>query len=772
MSKIPDIEVLCFNGSYDTRKNSPGSQYSTITLSEIVNRVRKPTTLHKQHAPAIIPSSYREHDARSHGVQRENGSFHLLCIDIDTGSHCLEAVKTALEDLLGDCAIIVYSTASSSSENKKWRALIPIAKPLLGSQYTATQSTLFDLLAKVGIECDRSLDRTGQPIYLPNIPSDRRDHTLNGAPPLFYEYDIRDGEALDLTTTAIPALREAKEKEENERFQKKIEEANQRRGLSELMGITVAVSQIEIYNRDNPLDETLERYGYTYGGNDNWRSPHQQGKTFATKIYGSKWFSLSTSDGDIGRPAGCGARFGSAFDLYVHYEHRGSLKEAYRSLKSKHKAHLLASVRADQQCAEPENCNLEVTELSSGTDDKTPLNNINSNIITTPNELTRQTKVEQQKDRVRRFEEALADLELNPDQRDLRTRAIHYYADLDSIDKVLAEDQLTRVTGLNKMTLRSAAKEASAATNGPSDLTHSEIVDVLLKEYHLQSNAPIGNGGSMFFYDVSGIWKSKRLSDIEIQIGREFRSQKNSKRTTDYNGIAKLLYISTEDPEFFNNANPGICTTEGFWEVSGKEVVKVPHSRENRARHQLAIEPDFSDEPKLFKSLLLDAFDDPTNKGAADEQLRLIRQLFGAAILGLQTNLQRAVFLYGTAGSGKSLTLRVLERLFNPSDVTVVSLHEMDQDYKKATLAHKRLNIVPELDADKPIPSAAFKATLGEDRLNARLPYHVPFTFKCEAACWFNGNMKPMTRDHGDAFYRRWIIIPRFNFEVQLPVTC
>ena len=158
MSKIPDIEVLCFNGSYDTRKNSPGSQYNTITLSEIVNRVRKPTTLHKQHAPAIIPSSYREDDARSHGVQRENGSFHLLCIDIDTGSHCLEAVKTALEGLLGDCAIIVYSTASSSSENKKWRALIPIAKPLLGSQYTATQSTLFELLAKVGIECDRSFE--------------------------------------------------------------------------------------------------------------------------------------------------------------------------------------------------------------------------------------------------------------------------------------------------------------------------------------------------------------------------------------------------------------------------------------------------------------------------------------------------------------------------------------------------------------------------------------------------------------------------------------
>ncbi len=117
------------------------------------------------------------------------------------------------------------------------------------------------------------------------------------------------------------------------------------------------------------------------------------------------------------------------------------------------------------------------------------------------------------------------------------------------------------------------------------------------------------------------------------------------------------------------------------------------------------------------------------------------------------------MFLYGASGSGKSVVLRILEALFDTQDVTVVSPHELDQDYKKAMLAHKRLNIVPELDADKPIPSAAFKAALGEDRLNARLPYEVPFTFKCEAACWFNGNGMPTTRDHGEAFFRRWVIV-------------
>ena len=61
MSKIPDIEVLCFNGSYDTRKNSPGSQYSTIAFSEIVNRVPIPNgqlDLHLQRVPDL-PVSLR-----------------------------------------------------------------------------------------------------------------------------------------------------------------------------------------------------------------------------------------------------------------------------------------------------------------------------------------------------------------------------------------------------------------------------------------------------------------------------------------------------------------------------------------------------------------------------------------------------------------------------------------------------------------------------------------------------------------------------------------
>ena len=285
------------------------------------------------------------------------------------------------------------------------------------------------------------------------------------------------------------------------------------------------------------------------------------------------------------------------------------------------------------------------------------------------------------------------------------------------------------------------------------------MADVILNEYTSLSNVPVGNSGSLFFYDGTGIWKGVELKDIEVIVGRKFRSQKNAKRAGDYTGVTKVLYHSVEDEGFFTGASPGICTTDGFWKVEGTEVVMVPHAMGNRARHKLKVEPDFSGEPELLISIMRQAFSDSDDPTSEEEQIRLVRQLIGATILGFLPRYQRAVFLYGAAGSGKSQILSVLEALFDPNDVTVVSPHELDQDYKKAMLAHKRLNIVPELSSDKPIPSAEFKAVLGEDRLSARLPYKIPFTLKCEAACWFNGNAMPITRDHGDAFYRRWVII-------------
>nr|WP_255725301.1 phage/plasmid primase, P4 family [Photobacterium sp. OFAV2-7] len=131
----------------------------------------------------------------------------------------------------------------------------------------------------------------------------------------------------------------------------------------------------------------------------------------------------------------------------------------------------------------------------------------------------------------------------------------------------------------------------------------------------------------------------------------------------------------------------------------------------------------------------------------------------GLALFGLQSKEQRAVLLYGAAGSGKSLYLKMIEALVPKEYRTSVSPLHMDSDYKNAALAGKRVNLVPEIDKDKPVPSAEFKAIIGGDTMSAREPYGKVFTFTPEAACWFNGNYYLTTKDHSEGFWRRWSIV-------------
>jgi putative DNA primase/helicase len=52
----------------------------------------------------------------------------------------------------------------------------------------------------------------------------------------------------------------------------------------------------------------------------------QQGPSYATRVYGERWISVSTSDGDTGRTSGS-SQSGDAFDIYVAFEHGGDFKK-------------------------------------------------------------------------------------------------------------------------------------------------------------------------------------------------------------------------------------------------------------------------------------------------------------------------------------------------------------------------------------------------------------------------------------------------------------
>jgi len=174
--------VLTFNGQFDTNIDT-GEDYHSIELGALLGLT--PTSNPKAHAPAFIPSIYNAFDARNHAVQRAQGQFVALTGDIDKGNVPLGGVVATTRELFGsEPAIFIYSTGSATAKDKRWRVIVPIVGPVPFARWNEAQEAFFDFMDTNGIPMDRALLRAAQPVYLPNVPLERRDEDGN---PLFYE---------------------------------------------------------------------------------------------------------------------------------------------------------------------------------------------------------------------------------------------------------------------------------------------------------------------------------------------------------------------------------------------------------------------------------------------------------------------------------------------------------------------------------------------------------------------------------------------------------
>lgn len=344
----PMSRVMLCHGSFESLKGKPGEVYDHIAFEEICARVKNPTALPKKEADFIIPSGYVGHDARAHAIQRVRGVYRFLCVDIDKGNHSLAEVRKAVRKIVGNVAWAIYSTATSTAEDKKWRVILRINSDVPGAEFSAYQTALFDALEAEGIACDRSLARTGQATYLPNVPVEFRDEQ---GEPHFYEHHLNEYPAgpgtgmvdfgVRLEETLKPAAM-------------KIIAENATKAAS--MALIQEVTKRKVdpatpwgwASMTFPLETLLEQYGYEpkqdlYGGffND-WKSPYSSG--FSTRVYGDHFVTLSYTDAmkGIGRAAGSvGAekgktyqhRYGGALDLIAHFQFGGDLELATAAIQ-------------------------------------------------------------------------------------------------------------------------------------------------------------------------------------------------------------------------------------------------------------------------------------------------------------------------------------------------------------------------------------------------------------------------------------------------------
>ncbi|MDO9154164.1 MAG: phage/plasmid primase, P4 family [Paludibacter sp.] len=150
-----------------------------------------------------------------------------------------------------------------------------------------------------------------------------------------------------------------------------------------------------------------------------------------------------------------------------------------------------------------------------------------------------------------------------------------------------------------------------------------------------------------------------------------------------------------------------------------------------------------------------------------------LRQLILAEYLGCvfvpasYLKLEKALILYGSGANGKSVFFDIVNALFGDENVSGYSLESLtDKDgYYRAMIQNKLLNYTSELNANQATTDKTKQLISGE-KIQARLPYGLPFDITNYAKFIFNCNELPKNAEQTEAYFRRFLIV---NFEQTIP---
>lgn len=295
---------------------------------------------------------------------------------------------------------------------------------------------------------------------------------------------------------------------------------------------------------------------------------------------------------------------------------------------------------------------------------------------------------------------------------------------------------------------------------------HVELAAELLRRVQSKYDPIVGDEARIHGYDAqSGIYRPiepSRLSRIvQSFAGASVDGHKRplSIKASDVGGAVKLAYDRIAEPGFFAAAKPGLGFSNGFVCVGADSVKLGAHSPENRARFAYPFEYAGSRPPVMFLKFLHALFRDDTDR---EEKILCLQEHLGACLVGQATRYQRAIVNIGDGGSGKSSLANICKQAFPPGSVEAIAPQDWSQEYRRAMLAGKLLNIVAELPEADIIESEAFKAIVTGDPIVGRHIREAPFTFSPRAGHLFGTNSLPGTNDQSEGFWRRLIVL-RFS---------
>lgn len=195
---------------------------------------------------------------------------------------------------------------------------------------------------------------------------------------------------------------------------------------------------------------------------------------------------------------------------------------------------------------------------------------------------------------------------------------------------------------------------------------------------------------------------------------------------------------------------PGIgsaATDQGPWELNTKNGILDmktgdfrPHTPEYFSIIQSAASYDPGKKPRQWLKFLSEAVPDKTER-------ELLQMFSGYSATG-DTSAQKALFVVGDGGTGKSTYTRVLSAVLGGLATSSAIENIQDGSFGLSELVGKRMCVVSEMP--KRIDWLSFKRVTGEDKITVDVKYKAAYTTKLDIKLVVLSNILPLLGDDAE----------------------
>lgn len=257
------------------------------------------------------------------------------------------------------------------------------------------------------------------------------------------------------------------------------------------------------------------------------------------------------------------------------------------------------------------------------------------------------------------------------------------------------------------------------------------------------------NEVGIFFQYKNGVYRmmsDQEMSDIVLNGLYDdmlwgYRTKRNvSDKIACLLSIIPLLEM-TDDKGYIANVKNGLLN------IYTKEL--LPHDPNFVSLVQFPVSYDPTAACPVWDSCISDWMDGPEK-----EKKTILLQQFSGYCLSSSMLYDRALFMIGDGGNGKSTFIDTIAMIIGPDATSHIDLEDLYGDFGFHGLIGKRLNVIEEVSGNY-YQSNKLKKLVSGELVTIKIKYKPQFTFRPQAKFAFSLNMMPRVDDTSTATERR-----------------